>query len=77
MPDDQNSTQNQDSENNSIPSSPRSPPNLAPDNTTVSEPPIMPPEASEAPRNSESIIPVNNDNLAKNDPETITSELSL
>ena len=49
MPDDQNLTQNQDSDKNSIPPSPQEPTEPAPINTAHSEPSIMPPEATEAP----------------------------
>jgi len=62
MPDDQNSTQNQDSENNSTPPSPQEPTEQAPEITPVSEPSTMPPEAPEASRNRE------------NEPEAIRPE---
>ncbi len=74
MPDDQNSTQNQDSESNSIPPSPQEPTEPASENGAHSEPSTMPSEALEAPRNSESAIPVNNNNSAQNEPETIRPE---
>lgn len=75
MPDDQNPTQNQDSTENSIPPSPQEPTEQAPEITPVSEPSDMPSEAPEAPRNSESAIPLNNANGAENEPEPIRPEL--
>ena len=74
MPDDQNSTQNQDSENNSTAPSPQEPTEQAPEITPVSEPSTMPPEAPEASRNRESAISVNNANGAENEPEAIRPE---
>jgi hypothetical protein len=55
MPDDQNITQNQDSEKNSIPPSPQESTELTPINTVYSEPSVMPPEALEAPGNDFSV----------------------
>jgi len=60
MPDDQNTTQNQDSTENSIPLSPQEPTEPAPENTAHSEPSTMPSEAPESPRDSADAIPVNN-----------------
>lgn len=74
MPDDQNTTQNQDSENNSIPPSSQEPTEQAPEITPASEASTMPSEAPEAPRNRESAIPVNNANGAQNEPEAISPE---
>lgn len=74
MPDDENSTQNLFPEENSIPGSPQGPTEQAPEITPVSEPSTMPPEAPEAPRNSESAIPVNNANGAQNEPEAVRPE---
>lgn len=74
MPDDQNIGKNQDSSENPLPTSPKEPIEQAPEITPVSEPLTMPPEAPEAPRNSESAIPVNNDNGAENEPEPIRPE---
>ena len=74
MPDDQNTTQNPTPEENSIPPSPQEPTEPAPENTAHSEPSVAPPEASEVPRNSESAIPVNNDNSPQNESEAISPE---
>ena len=74
MPDDQNPSQNQDSTESSIPPSPQEPTEPASENTAHSEPSTMPPEALEVPRNGDNAIPVNNDNLALNEPEAIKPE---
>ncbi len=74
MSDDENSTQNPIFEENSIPPSPQEPTEQAPENTAHSEPSTMPPEAPEAPRNSDNAIPVNNANGAQNEPEDISPE---
>ena len=74
MPDDQNTTQNPISEENSIPPSPQEPTEPAPENTAHSEPSDALPEVPEAPRNSESAIPVNNANGAENEPEAVRPE---
>ncbi len=50
MPDDQNTTQNQDSKENASPPSPQEPTEPAPENTGISEPAEALPEAPEAPR---------------------------
>ena len=71
---DENSSQNSIPEESSIPPSPQEPTEPAPENTAHSEPSAMPPEAPEAPRNSESAIPVNNDNQAQNEPEAVRPE---
>ncbi len=74
MPPDQNTPKNPISEENSIPPSPQEPTEPVPENTAHSEPADMLPETPEAPRNSESAIPVNNDNGAKNEPEAVRPE---
>ena len=62
MSDDQNTTQNQDSEKNSIPPSPEEPTADMPINTTGSEPVNMPSEPLESPRNADIPVSLNNDN---------------
>ncbi len=62
---------------NSIPPSPQEPSEQAPEITPVSEPSTMPSGAPEASRNSESAIPVNNDNSTLNEPEAIPSESAV
>ena len=62
MPDDQNTTQNQDSKENSIPVSSQEPSEPVPVNTTASEPSAMPPEAPKTPINADIPVPLNNDN---------------
>ena len=71
MPDE---PQNPIPEENSIPSSSKEPTEQASEITPVSEPSTMPPEAPEAPRNSESAIPVNNANGTENEPEAVRPE---
>ena len=56
MSDEKNSTQNQDSEQSSIPPSPQKPTEPATKNTGISESLTMPPEAPEAPKNSADAI---------------------
>ena len=73
MPD-ENTTQNQISEENSIPPSPQEPIEQAPEITHVSEPSTMPSEAPEAPRNSDNAVLVNNANGTENEPESIRPE---
>ncbi len=67
MPDDQNTTQNQDSEENSIPLSPQEPMEPISQDIRVSEPSNMPPEAPESPINADNTVPVNNANT-ENEP---------
>ena len=55
MPDDKNTSQNQDSENNSIPQSPQEPTEPAPENTAYSEPTNAPSEALESSPNDFSV----------------------
>ena len=74
MPDDENTTQNSTPEENPSPTSPQEPTEQAPEITPVSEPSTMSSEAPEAPRNGDNAIPVNNDNEAKNEPESISPE---
>lgn len=62
MPDDENSTQNQNSEKNSIPTSPQEPMVDISINTTGSEPSNMPLEAPESPKNADIPVSLNNDN---------------
>ncbi len=62
MPDDQNTTQNQDSKENSIPASSQEPTEPVPVNTTGSEPSNMPLEPLEAPINRDTPVSLNNDN---------------
>ena len=71
MPDE---PQNPTSENNSIPPSSQEPTEPVFENTGISQPSTMPPEALETPRNSDNTIPVNNDNGAGNEPEPIRPE---
>src|SRR3989338_11341450 len=68
MPDDQNTTQNQGSETNSIPPSPQEPTEQAPENTAHSEPSFVPPEAPEAPQGDFS-AESNNSAINKGDAE--------
>ena len=74
MPDDQNTSQNQDFENNSIPASPQEPTESASENTAHSEPSAMPSEAPESSKEAVDTIPVNNDNQAENEPEPVKLE---
>ena len=74
MPD-ENQDQNPLPEENSIPQSPQEPTKSASENTAHSEPSNMPSDAPESPRNSESAVPVNNDNKAENESEPISPEL--
>lgn len=74
MPPNQTTTENQVSENNSLPESPKEPTEQAPEVTPVSLPPDMPPEAPESPRNVDDAIPVNNDNGAQNESEAVRPE---
>jgi hypothetical protein len=74
MPDDQNTSQNPTLEENSIPPSPQEPTEPAPENTAHSEPSAMPSEPLESPRDSADVIPVNNDNEAENNIESVRSE---
>ena len=74
MPDDENTTQNPTPEENPSPTSPQEPTELASENTAHSEPSDTLSKTPEAPRNSESAIPVNNANSAPNGPEAISPE---
>jgi len=71
MPDE---PQNPISTENPSPVSPQEPTKPAPENTAHSEPSTMPPEPLESPTNSESAVPVNNDNSPLNEPEPIRPE---
>lgn len=66
--------QNPTPEESSIPPSPQEPTEQVPEITPASEPTTMPPEAPEAPRDSESAIPVNNANSLQNEPEATSPE---
>jgi len=68
MPDDQNTTQNQDSEASSTPPTPQEPTEQAPENTAHSEPSVVPPEAPEAPQGDFS-AESNNSAINKGDAE--------
>ncbi|MCX6751910.1 MAG: hypothetical protein NTZ87_00165 [Candidatus Nomurabacteria bacterium] len=61
-PDNQNTIQNQDSEKNSIPSSPQGATEPVPEITPVSASVDMPPEAPESPKNADIPVSLNNDN---------------
>lgn len=79
MPDDQNTTQNQDSEKNSIPPSPQEPMVDVPVPVTDSIPVDIPPEALETPTNADIPVSLNNDNIENipvlaEKPEEIRSE---
>jgi len=67
MPDEPNTTQNKDSEKNSIPTSPQGTSEPASINTTGSEPSNMPLEAPESPKNADIPVSLNNPNL-ENEP---------
>jgi hypothetical protein len=71
---DENQSQNPTPEENSIPSSPQEPTELASENTAHSEPSTMPPDALESPRDSADAVPVNNDNQVQNEPEAVRPE---
>src|SRR3989344_1172311 len=74
MPGDQNSTQNQDSTENSIPPSPQEPTEQGPENTAHSDPSEALPEAPESPKEAVDAIPINNDTSPLNQPEAISQE---
>ncbi len=71
MPDDQNTTQNQDSEENSIPPSPQEPTEPALENTAHSEPTNVPSEAPEAPGDG---FPVKSNDISPSDSTPIEPE---
>src|SRR3989344_8735526 len=78
MPDDENTAQNQDSVENSIPASPQEPTEPAPENTAHSEPVDAPPEALESSPNDFSVksndIPLSNSTPTEAENEQKTEE---
>ena len=74
MPDDQNTTQNQDSEKNSIPPNPQEPMADIPIPAIGSVPTEMPLEAPESPKNTDIPVSLNNDNPQNTPISTPSSE---
>ena len=78
MPDDENTAQNQDSVENSIPASPQEPTEPAPENTAHSEPVDAPPEALESSPNDFLVksndIPLSNSTPTEAENEQKTEE---